>query len=135
MATISNQFSPLGQRADLNVPPRSASRSVDSRHDDKLSAQADRVQLGQRVDLTVPPRSASRSLDGRHDDKLSAEADRVQLTQEAESLLENRKATGSESLTDEARIHALKQAIENGEYQVSSERLAKNILKFEQNFA
>ena len=158
MATISNQFPQLGLRTDLAIQPKSVSSSGGNRHGDKSSAETDRGLLareaesllenrkatgsepptseassphGPRVDLPVSPKSASPSVSSPNSDKPN-EGDQVQWTSEAESFL---KAAGLEPQKNDAKIQALKQAIESGEYQVNSERLAKNILKFEQNLA
>jgi negative regulator of flagellin synthesis FlgM len=84
---------------------------------------------GLPMDL-VPSKATPSSGSGRHG-KPVTEVDEVQLTPESARLREQLGAAGADAPMDSARIQALKQAIENGQYQVSSKRLAINILKFE----
>lgn len=81
------------------------------------------------VDSPVPPRTGPPGA-GRRDAPVT-EVDRVQLTSGTLRLREQMETPEKGPPIDEARIEALRKAINSGEYPVSSERLATNIMKFE----
>lgn len=64
--------------------------------------------------------------DGRQQGTLGPEVDPVETVHLREL------GTSGNSSMDETRIKALRETIANGKYEVSSERLANNIFKFEE---
>ncbi|CAH0525142.1 flagellar biosynthesis anti-sigma factor FlgM [Vibrio hippocampi] len=100
-------------------------------------AGIDNIRSGQT--LATTSRTAARS-ENRSDNSLdqvstsSAQQDAVTLSQGGKAIGQMHQQMAAQPSFDSAKVAAIKEAISNGSYSVDAEKLADNMMKFENEF-
>ncbi|NLS11633.1 flagellar biosynthesis anti-sigma factor FlgM [Vibrio sp. SM6] len=102
-------------------------------------AGIDNIRSGQLFNTNNRPSaradsSASHSTASR-DVKTTAGQDSVSLSSQGKAMGQLQQSMAATPAFDAAKVAAIKEAIANGSYQVDPERLADNIMKFENELA
>ncbi|CAM2817653.1 flagellar biosynthesis anti-sigma factor FlgM [Vibrio mytili] len=79
----------------------------------------------------APARSESSTNSATEAKKTPAQQDAVSLSQQSKAVSQLQKDMASSPAYDSAKVAAIKEAITNGSYKVDPEKLADNMIKFE----
>ena len=79
----------------------------------------------------APARSESRGTNTTESKKAPAQQDAVSLSQQGKAVSKLQKDMAASPAYDSAKVAAIKEAIANGSYKVDPEKLADNMIKFE----
>jgi len=96
-------------------------------------AGIDNIRSGQMITATsrAPTRNDSNATSTTESKKSSAQQDAVSLSQQSKSVSKLQKEMATSPAYDSAKVAAIKEAITNGSYKIDPEKLADNIIKFE----
>ena len=101
-------------------------------------ASIDNIRSGQMMTTNsrAPARTDSNSVsDTREAKKSSQGRDAVSLSQQSRDIEQLHQEMASKPAFDAAKVAAIKEAIANGSYRVDPEKLADNMIKFENELA
>ena len=96
-------------------------------------AGIDNIRSGQvmTTNSRAPARNDSSSNSATEAKKTSAQQDAVSLSQQSKAVSKLQKDMATSPAYDSAKVAAIKEAITNGSYKVDPEKLADNMIKFE----
>ncbi|HGF5030755.1 TPA: flagellar biosynthesis anti-sigma factor FlgM [Vibrio parahaemolyticus] len=97
-------------------------------------AGIDNIRSGQMMSTTsrAPARNDSRATSSATESKKApAQQDAVSLSQQSKAVSKLQKDMAASPAYDSAKVAAIKEAIANGSYRVDPEKLADNMIKFE----
>ncbi|MFW1335560.1 flagellar biosynthesis anti-sigma factor FlgM [Vibrio parahaemolyticus] len=97
-------------------------------------AGIDNIRLGQMMSTTsrAPARNDSSATSSATESKKApAQQDAVSLSQQSKAVSKLQKDMAASPAYDSAKVAAIKEAIANGSYRVDPEKLADNMIKFE----
>ncbi|HAS6993961.1 flagellar biosynthesis anti-sigma factor FlgM [Vibrio parahaemolyticus] len=97
-------------------------------------AGIDNIRSGQMMSTTsrVPARNDSSATSSATESKKApAQQDAVSLSQQSKAVSKLQKDMAASPAYDSAKVAAIKEAIANGSYRVDPEKLADNMIKFE----
>ena len=96
-------------------------------------AGIDNIRSGQMMTTTsrAPARNDSNATSTTESKKAPAQQDAVSLSQQSKAVSKLQKAMAASPAYDSAKVAAIKEAITNGSYKVDPEKLADNMIKFE----
>ena len=97
-------------------------------------ASIDNIRSGQMMTTNsrAPARADSSSVsDSREAKKSNQGQDAVSLSQQSRDIEQLHQEMASKPAFDAAKVAAIKEAIANGSYRVDPEKLADNMMKFE----
>ncbi|MFH4669679.1 flagellar biosynthesis anti-sigma factor FlgM [Vibrio alginolyticus] len=96
-------------------------------------AGIDNIRSGQMMTTTsrAPARNDSNATSTTESKKAPAQQDAVSLSQQSKAVSKLQKDMAASPTYDSAKVAAIKEAITNGSYKVDPEKLADNMIKFE----
>ncbi|EKN4606142.1 flagellar biosynthesis anti-sigma factor FlgM [Vibrio parahaemolyticus] len=97
-------------------------------------AGIDNIRSGQMMSTTsrAPARNDSSATSSATESKKApAQQDAVSLSQQSKAVSKLQKDMAASPAYDSAKVAAIKEAITNGSYRVDPEKLADNMIKFE----
>ncbi|EGQ9918761.1 TPA: flagellar biosynthesis anti-sigma factor FlgM [Vibrio parahaemolyticus] len=97
-------------------------------------AGIDNIRSGQMMSTTsrAPVRNDSSATSSATESKKApAQQDAVSLSQQSKAVSKLQKDMAASPAYDSAKVAAIKEAIANGSYRVDPEKLADNMIKFE----
>ena len=96
-------------------------------------AGIDNIRSGQMMTTTcrAPTRNDSNATSTTESKKAPAQQDAVSLSQQSKAVSKLQKDMAASPAYDSAKVAAIKEAITNGSYKVDPEKLADNMIKFE----
>ncbi|EME9801715.1 flagellar biosynthesis anti-sigma factor FlgM [Vibrio alginolyticus] len=96
-------------------------------------AGIDNIRSGQMMTTTsrAPARNDSNATSTTESKKAPAQQDAVSLSQQSKAVSKLQKDMAASPAYDIAKVAAIKEAITNGSYKVDPEKLADNMIKFE----
>ena len=96
-------------------------------------AGIDNIRSGQMMTTTrrAPARTDSSATSTTESKKAPAQQDAVSLSQQGKAVSKLQKDMAASPAYDRAKVAAIKEAITNGSYKVDPEKLADNMIKFE----
>ncbi|HGF5084455.1 TPA: flagellar biosynthesis anti-sigma factor FlgM [Vibrio parahaemolyticus] len=97
-------------------------------------AGIDNIRSGQMMSTTsrAPARNDSSATSSATEPKKApAQQDAVSLSQQSKAVSKLQKDMAASPAYDSAKVAAIKEAIANGSYRVDPEKLADNMIKFE----
>ncbi|EOX3944087.1 flagellar biosynthesis anti-sigma factor FlgM [Vibrio alginolyticus] len=96
-------------------------------------ASIDNIRSGQMMTTTssAPARNDSNATSTTESKKAPAQQDAVSLSQQSKAVSKLQKDMAASPAYDSAKVAAIKEAITNGSYKVDPEKLADNMIKFE----
>ncbi|WP_440871234.1 flagellar biosynthesis anti-sigma factor FlgM [Vibrio diabolicus] len=96
-------------------------------------AGIDNIRSGQMMTTTsrAPARNDSNATSTTESKKAPAQQDAVSLSQQSKAVSKLQKDMAASPAYDNAKVAAIKEAITNGSYKVDPEKLADNMIKFE----
>ncbi|EGQ8217610.1 flagellar biosynthesis anti-sigma factor FlgM [Vibrio parahaemolyticus] len=97
-------------------------------------AGIDNIRSGQMMSTTsrAPARNYSSATSSATESKKApAQQDAVSLSQQSKAVSKLQKDMAASPAYDSAKVAAIKEAIANGSYRVDPEKLADNMIKFE----
>ncbi|EGQ7849919.1 flagellar biosynthesis anti-sigma factor FlgM [Vibrio parahaemolyticus] len=97
-------------------------------------AGIDNIRSGQMMSTTsrAPARNdSSATSSATESNKAPAQQDAVSLSQQSKAVSKLQKDMAASPAYDSAKVAAIKEAIANGSYRVDPEKLADNMIKFE----
>ncbi|HHF3198798.1 flagellar biosynthesis anti-sigma factor FlgM [Vibrio sp. CCB-PB317] len=96
-------------------------------------AGIDNIRSGQVMTTTsrAPARNDSNATGTTESKKAPAQQDAVSLSQQSKAVSKLQKDMAASPAYDSAKVAAIKEAITNGSYKVDPEKLADNMIKFE----
>lgn len=98
-------------------------------------AGIDNIRTGQTMTTSRSPARTESNSTARSgntsESKGSASADSVSLSQQGKALGQLQQQMATQPSFDSAKVAAIKEAIANGSYTVDPEKLADNMMKFE----
>ncbi|EGQ7867149.1 flagellar biosynthesis anti-sigma factor FlgM [Vibrio parahaemolyticus] len=97
-------------------------------------AGIDNIRSGQMMSTTsrAPARNDSSAASSATESKKApAQQDAVSLSQQSKAVSKLQKDMAASPAYDSAKVAAIKEAIANGSYRVDPEKLADNMIKFE----
>ncbi|MBE3721750.1 flagellar biosynthesis anti-sigma factor FlgM [Vibrio parahaemolyticus] len=97
-------------------------------------AGIDNIRSGQMMSTTsrAPARNDSNATSSATESKKApAQQDAVSLSQQSKAVSKLQKDMAASPAYDSAKVAAIKEAIANGSYRVDPEKLADNMIKFE----
>ncbi|KXZ35304.1 flagellar biosynthesis anti-sigma factor FlgM [Vibrio alginolyticus] len=96
-------------------------------------AGIDNIRSGQMMTTTsrTPTRNDSNATSTTESKKAPAQQDAVSLSQQSKAVSKLQKDMAASPAYDSAKVAAIKEAITNGSYKVDPEKLADNMIKFE----
>ncbi|MBD1559546.1 flagellar biosynthesis anti-sigma factor FlgM [Vibrio sp. S9_S30] len=101
-------------------------------------ASIDQLRSGQNVATSRTPTRTDSNATSRSDsvaEPKSGGKDAVSLSQESKAIGQLHQSMAAEPSFDSAKVAAIKEAIANGSYTVDPEKLAENMVKFEDELA
>ncbi|PNQ55604.1 flagellar biosynthesis anti-sigma factor FlgM [Vibrio sagamiensis] len=99
-------------------------------------AGIDNIRSGQAMTTNsrTPTRSEPRASDTNEPKTSYVQQDSVSLSQQGKAVSKLQQDMSTASAFDQAKVTAIKAAIANGSYKVDPEKLADNMIKFENEF-
>ncbi|ENP8413363.1 flagellar biosynthesis anti-sigma factor FlgM [Vibrio alginolyticus] len=96
-------------------------------------AGIDNIRSGQMMTTIsrAPARNDSNATSTTESKKAPAQQDAVSLSQQSKAVSKLQKDMAASPAYDSAKVAAIKEAITNGSYKVDPEKLADNMIKFE----
>ncbi|AXY01655.1 flagellar biosynthesis anti-sigma factor FlgM [Vibrio alfacsensis] len=96
-------------------------------------AGIDNIRSGQMMTTTsrAPARNDSSASSATESKRAPAQQDAVSLSQQGKAVSKLQQDMAASPAYDTAKVAAIKEAIANGSYKVDPEKLADNIIKFE----
>ncbi|MFH4512965.1 flagellar biosynthesis anti-sigma factor FlgM [Vibrio alginolyticus] len=96
-------------------------------------AGIDNIRSGQMMTTTsrAPARNDSNATSTTESKKAPAQQDAVSLSQQSKAVSKLQKDMAASPAYHSAKVAAIKEAITNGSYKVDPEKLADNMIKFE----